>query len=128
MTKNYLLTFIALLVMHLSAGQPEFHEDSALNLLSESQKTYTGTQPENAQEEDIEGFKMFPNPVTDGYVTITTRKNLTKTVSIFDVLGKEVLKTTITGNTLDVTRLTAGVYLMKVTEDKSSITRKLVIR
>lgn len=78
--------------------------------------------------DEIEGFKMFPNPVTNGQVTIITRRNLTKDIIIFDVLGKEVLKTSINNNTLSVSSLNTGVYILKVTEDGKTSTRKLVIR
>ena len=130
MKKNSLLTLFTLTVMHLSLGQPEFHGDTQLSSgPDEIELTYYADKPSASdQNGEIEGFKLFPNPVTNGYVTISTKRNLSKSISIYDVLGKEVLRTQIAGNSLDVTKLTAGVYLMKVSEDGASSTRKLVIR
>ncbi|SFW11381.1 Por secretion system C-terminal sorting domain-containing protein [Sinomicrobium oceani] len=79
-------------------------------------------------KQDVEELRLFPNPVTNGTVAIHTRKNLPKNVSIYDVLGKEVLRTKINGKTLNVSSLNAGVYIIKVTETNSISTRKLVIK
>lgn len=88
------------------------------------------TQPSQDPEpkKDIEDFQLFPNPVTDGIVAIHTRKNLQKIISIYDVLGKEVLRTKITGKTLNVSSLNSGIYIIKVTETNNTSTRKLVVK
>ncbi len=78
-------------------------------------------------ENTIKGFAMYPNP-TKNVLTITTAQNLDKNVQIFDILGKQVLNTVLTGSTLNVSNLNTGLYLIKVTEAKSTITRKLVIK
>jgi len=41
---------------------------------------------------EIEGFTMYPNPVNKGFFSINTNLNTNKNISLFDVLGKEVLK------------------------------------
>jgi hypothetical protein len=43
-------------------------------------------------------------------------------------LGKEVLKANVTNNAVNVSKLTAGVYVVKVTEEGKTATRKLVIQ
>jgi hypothetical protein len=77
---------------------------------------------------DIAGLKVYPNPVTNGVVNVATDANGEKTVAIFDVLGKQVLKTTTSNNSLNVANLNAGVYIIKITEEGKTATRKLVIR
>ena len=79
-------------------------------------------------ENNIEGFNMYPNPVNDGVLNITTLQNLDKNVQIFDILGKQVLATTITGNTVNVSKLNAGIYLIKVEEAGNTVTRKLIVK
>lgn len=74
------------------------------------------------------GFAIYPNPVVGGKVTITTTKNAAKQVTIYDVLGKPVLTQTLADKVLDVSSLQAGVYIIKITEDKKTTTRKLVIK
>ena len=79
-------------------------------------------------ENTIDGFSMYPNPVSNGVFTIDTAQNLEKNIAIFSILGKQVINTTITGNTVNVAHLNAGIYLVKVIEAGNTVTRKLVIK
>ncbi len=82
------------------------------------------------QQEHIEGLSIYPNPVSNGrlYVYIDTRKNLTKKVEIFDVLGKQIYSTNLSGKELNISQFSTGVYFLKITENNISEARKLVIK
>jgi len=77
---------------------------------------------------DIDGFKLYPNPVTSGKVYISTHQNSAKKILIFDVFGTQVLETTILGKELNLSDLDAGVYVLRVYEKNKLATRKLIIR
>lgn len=77
---------------------------------------------------DIDGFKLYPNPVTHGKVFIETPKNAPKKILIFDVLGTQVLQTTILGRELNLSNLDKGVYILRVFENNRVATRKLIIK
>lgn len=77
---------------------------------------------------DIDGFSMYPNPVSTGKVYISTANNDAKEILIYDVLGTLVLKTTILGKELNVDDLDAGVYVLRVIEKSNVATRKLIIK
>ncbi|MEK6153276.1 T9SS type A sorting domain-containing protein [Flavobacteriaceae bacterium 3-367] len=77
---------------------------------------------------DIDGFKLYPNPVTNGKVYISTTKNAPKNILIYDVLGTRVLETTILGTELSLTDLNKGVYVLRVFEKDKVATRKLIIK
>ena len=77
---------------------------------------------------EIAGLNIYPNPVTNGTLFINTKLNADKNIYIYNVLGKEVFNTTTAGNTVNVSKLSTGVYIVKVIENGSSATRKLVIR
>ncbi len=87
--------------------------------------SYGQSVPNNG---DIDGFSMYPNPVTTGKVYISTTKNDAKEIMIYDVLGTLVMKTTILGKELNVTDLDAGVYILRVFEKNKVATRKLIIK
>ncbi|MCB4807025.1 T9SS type A sorting domain-containing protein [Tamlana sp. 62-3] len=76
----------------------------------------------------IEGFDMYPNPTNLGYVNILSASNDTMTVSVFDLLGKQVLSNTVKNNQLDVSNLKSGIYVMKVSQNDAVSTKKLVIK
>lgn len=75
----------------------------------------------------IDGLKVYPNPVTNGTFYINTTADQTKDVVVYDVLGKEVVKTKTT-NAVNVSNLKSGVYIVKITEEGKTATRKLVIK
>lgn len=80
------------------------------------------------QNFDIAGLKVYPNPVTAGNLFVTSDSNDAKQVTIFDVLGKPVVKATVTSQPINVAALSGGVYMVKITEAGKTATRKLVIR
>lgn len=78
---------------------------------------------------NIEGLNFYPNPVSNGKIYITTAKqSLEKEVTIFDVLGKKVLNTTLTTKELNVSSLAPGVYIIKIREAEATATRKLIVK
>ena len=81
----------------------------------------------STQSNSISGLSIYPNPATKGQFFITSNSGLQKSVSVFDVLGKQVLKANITDAAINVANLKSGVYFVKVIEDGKTATRKLVI-
>ncbi|MEJ2584403.1 MAG: T9SS type A sorting domain-containing protein [Robiginitalea sp.] len=87
-----------------------------------------GFGQQTSDKGEIEGFKLYPNPVTQGRVYIVTAQNSPKKIRVFDVLGTPVLQTTILGNELNISELTAGIYLIQVYEKDKVATRKLIVK
>ncbi len=73
------------------------------------------------------GLNLYPNPVRNGLVTIKTNSNQPLQVAVFDVLGKQVISKTVSNNTLNVSSLKAGIYLVQVTENNITSTKKLIV-
>lgn len=76
----------------------------------------------------IEGFKLYPNPVTNSKVFISTAENSPKKILIYDVLGTQVLQTTLFGKELNLSDLDSGVYMLRVYQNNKVATRKLIIK
>ena len=76
----------------------------------------------------INGLSMYPNPLSGNTLFLTSTANAPMSVQIFDLLGKEVVKADVVNNTINVAKLTAGVYVVKITEEGKTATRKLVIK
>ncbi len=79
--------------------------------------------------DQIEGFSVYPNPVSGNNLSITTSSTDSKSVSIFNVLGRQVFsqKFSSTNKTFDVSGIASGVYILKVTEGNRTATKKLII-
>ena len=82
----------------------------------------------STKDKQIEGFSFYPNPTNLGYVNISSKNSARMDVAVFDILGKQVLNKTVRNNTLDVSGLTSGIYIMKVSQENAIITKKLVIQ
>ncbi len=77
---------------------------------------------------EIEGFSVYPNPVNSGQFTIRSASHVNMDVSIYDMLGKQVYaKQVQSDETIQVSNLTQGIYILRVEEDGKLATRKLII-
>lgn len=76
----------------------------------------------------IDGLVMYPNPVSGNNLYFTSANNGEMNVQIFDILGKEVVKTNVVNNQVNVSGLNAGVYIVKITEAGKTATRKLIVK
>ncbi len=80
------------------------------------------------KENKISGLKMYPNPLSGNILNITSDANAAKTVAVYDVLGKQVINTITANGTVNVSGLTSGVYIVKITEEGKTATKKLVVK
>ncbi|HKK11193.1 MAG TPA: T9SS type A sorting domain-containing protein, partial [Flavobacteriaceae bacterium] len=76
----------------------------------------------------IDGLEIYPNPTTLGYINIFSKSQSAMKVGVFDILGKQVMSRTVENNRLDVSTLTSGLYIMKISQDNATATKKLVVK
>ena len=81
-------------------------------------------------DKNIEDLSIYPNPVSGEttYIYITSKYNFNKRVEFYNVLGKQIFATNLTSKELNISNLSKGVYILKITENNISETRKLVIK
>ncbi|OYU85247.1 MAG: secretion protein [Flavobacterium sp. BFFFF2] len=79
-------------------------------------------------DQTVEGLSIYPNPTNSDRLFIVSKAGLDKEVTIFDVLGKKVLQTELSGKELNISSLTPGVYIIKIREEEATATRKLIIK
>ena len=104
---------------------PESFEGSSLNHIG-------GPNPsQNTLSNDtfsISKLRLYPNPVRD-FITIETNNIDVSAVSVFDILGKNVLsQKQLTNNRLDVSTLKKGIYLIRIDANGASTTKKVIIQ
>jgi len=90
--------------------------------------SFVNNSVNSTKDNSIAGLAMFPNPINGDVLTITSNSGAAKQVAIFDVLGKQVVNATTSNNTINVSNLTAGVYMVKISEEGKTATRKLVVQ
>jgi len=79
------------------------------------------------KQNEISGLNMYPNPVSNGNLYISSDSNSAKSIEIFDILGKQVLNAKVSNNTVNVSNLKGGAYIVKINEEGKTATRKLII-
>ncbi len=97
-------------------------------IILSAQETSIKDTPQNKEISEILDFKLFPNPVSNNTVYITTKDNAKKDIVVYNIFGEIVLKQKLLNKQLDITKLVSGMYLMQVTENNKTITRKLVVK
>jgi hypothetical protein len=80
------------------------------------------------KQNSISGLNMYPNPVSNGTLYITSNSSDAKYVSVYDILGKEVVNSKTTNNTVNVSNLKSGAYIIKITEDGKTDIKKLIVK
>lgn len=82
----------------------------------------------STKNKQIEGFAIYPNPTSLGYVKMSSKSNADMNIEVFDLLGKQIMKNTVKDSRLDVSNLNTGIYVMKVSQNNATTTKKLVIK
>ncbi|WP_299890112.1 T9SS type A sorting domain-containing protein [uncultured Lacinutrix sp.] len=78
-------------------------------------------------ENEITGYSIFPNPAKD-IVQILVPNTITNfKIEIYDVLGKQVFLDLSEENTIDVSNISSGLYLISIIVDKSKIIKRLIV-
>lgn len=81
----------------------------------------------NVSDIELESISLYPNP-TNGIVNITNAEGFN--VDVYDILGKVILSKNNINNqeTIDLTNLAAGVYYVKLQNEKASTVKKVVVK
>lgn len=90
--------------------------------------TISVNQVLGVKQNAIAGLNMYPNPVSKGTLYITSNSSEAKSVAVYDLLGKQVLNTKTANNAVNVSSLKGGSYIVKITEDGKTDTKKLIIQ
>ncbi|MBC7846794.1 MAG: T9SS type A sorting domain-containing protein [Flavobacterium sp.] len=90
--------------------------------------TISANQVLGVKQNTISGLNMYPNPVSNGTLYITSNSSEAKSVSVYDLLGKQVLNAKTSNNAVNVSSLKGGSYIVKITEDGKTDTKKLIIQ
>ncbi|MBU2929674.1 endonuclease [Winogradskyella psychrotolerans] len=74
----------------------------------------------------LEDINLYPNPVKNN-ITVDLKSDITTTIEIFDILGKRVFTTHINKTSdLNLQALKTGLYIVKMTQGDSTVTKKLI--
>ena len=112
-----------------SSGETPFLQIDELRINSSWASVTPASGTASASNNTIAGFNAYPNPVKGNSLTVTTSSTEAKTVNIFNVLGRKVFSQRFSSmnKTMDISGISSGVYIMKVSEGNNIATKKLII-
>ncbi|SNR65924.1 Por secretion system C-terminal sorting domain-containing protein [Lutibacter agarilyticus] len=86
------------------------------------------TNQATASVQDVfkSSLSVYPNP-TKNLISVKSKDIKIESVEVFNMLGKSILKGSLVNETIDVSNLTPGVYMLKVNSETSSSTRRIVV-
>ncbi|WP_400079645.1 T9SS type A sorting domain-containing protein [Winogradskyella sp. R77965] len=86
---------------------------------------YSFSQISSTQKDE---FMISPNPAKNSLNIKLTAKSTETMVEVFDVLGKRVYKGQITQleSSLNITSWKSGVYLVRVSDEKTTKTKRFI--
>ena len=78
--------------------------------------------------DSISNMTIYPNPLSNGKLFITSSSNLEKEITIYTTLGQQVLQDKTLTESINVSNLSQGTYFVKITEAGLTTTKKLIIK
>ncbi|RXR20774.1 T9SS type A sorting domain-containing protein [Flavobacterium amnicola] len=100
----------------LSYGQVE---DYTINITSTAKETVRETEASEVVE-----IKLYPNPVSS--ILNITAVSENATYRVYNVFGQTILDGKINNGTIDVSRLTNGNYIMEISDNGTSTTKRFI--
>lgn len=85
--------------------------------------------PDGIAETNERAFSVYPTPA-DGHVTIAAGNDRPYQYQLFDLTGKAMSECRQGSgtNTLDVSHLSSGLYLLRISQSEGSVTKKIIVR
>ena len=77
------------------------------------------------EEFDAQNVVMYPNPA-NSFITISGNQLDINEVRIFDITGKEVIRTNAVQDQIDISPLNSGVYLVNILGNDIDVVKKLI--
>ena len=90
--------------------------------------SWIGASTASADRFDVTRFNLYPNPSKGDFANITSTKAGAIQAQVFDVLGKQVLNSLVINDRLNISTLHKGVYIVKLTQNETRSTKKLIIQ
>ena len=88
---------------------------------------YLWKAPTAGLDDNVQTFvNMHPNPA-NGIVKFSTTSSELLSVSVYDLLGKQVIPAQTVKSELNISSLYPGVYFVKMDQGLNSITKKLLV-
>jgi hypothetical protein len=105
---------------------PDFDDSRFQDHITYFDQISFGNQTAGFDDYVMNSVKMYPNPA-NGVVNFSSASNEVLQVAIYDMLGKQVLRSDRVQSQLNISSLNPGMYFVKMTTRQHNTTKKLVV-
>jgi chitodextrinase len=104
-------------------------EDYTINIVSSAREEGVSVSADRLGNEASFMVTAYPNPATDFVqVRINSKDAQLRAYSIVNTIGQTVQKGELNSDTINVSRLTKGIYILEVNDSQKSFQTKLIIK
>ncbi|MFD2561359.1 endonuclease [Aquimarina rubra] len=104
-------------------------EDSGNNRVAVDDLSWTCFDPLlSVNDLSLENLKVYPNPSTDGFITINIPNGKNVELNIYDLTGRRIIAKNNLEEIIQLSNLPQGMLLVEIISSQRSITKKVIIR
>jgi hypothetical protein len=85
----------------------------------------------SVENERFDSLRLYPNPIRSDAqylnVSVSSKDDANMRAILYNILGKQVRTQEVNNNQVDISGLSSGVYLLKITQSNRQMTTKLII-
>ncbi len=81
----------------------------------------------SVSDKDFKSLLLYPNPVKNGVLNVSSSIDSDINVTLFDITGKSILNSSIFNNQVDVKSVKSGIYFAKIRSGKTETVQKIII-
>ena len=80
------------------------------------------------EENELLGLSLYPNPASDIVKIIVPNQIRDISIEVYDNAGKQIAMPLSVDNTIDVSKLATGLYLINIYSNNIQTTKKLIVK
>ncbi|HLP21112.1 MAG TPA: T9SS type A sorting domain-containing protein [Chitinophagales bacterium] len=108
-----------------SGGKTEFYDATDPDFAPVLNTAYGETPSAISEVNRLKDFRVYPNP-TNGRLTIEVVNEVVKNIEVSNLLGASVLQPQLQNNTIDISALPAGMYMLNITTANGKASQRIV--
>ena len=110
------------------SGTPTDTAATAIGITAFGDFAIGENDPLSVKDNISKKYTLYPNPVYNGVLYISSDNSSERSVEIYDLIGKKVFSANSISDMLQINSLKTGIYLAKVKTDKATSVQKIVIK
>ena len=113
----------------ISQPNTTFNLDNEWDVLPKDTVNGIGNHDTNTasiEDDFIRNFKIYPNPIKEKLSITSINSQIIKRLTIYSIQGKKIISSKLVNNSLNLSSLDSGIYILKLEAEKRIFTTKII--